>query len=72
MVRPEGLLRQSDTGAARIPQRMVSLPVGAAELTHALGVHEWKWHALALAVALVLVVAILLSRPRERSCDCGS
>lgn len=42
---------------------VVSLPVGAAELTHALGVHEWIWNALALAIALLLVVMILLTRP---------
>lgn len=42
---------------------VVSLPVGAAELTHALGVHEWIWNALALAIAMLLVVLILLTRP---------
>ena len=45
---------------------VVSLPVGAAELTHALGIHEWIWRSLALAVALVLVVAILLTGPGRR------
>jgi hypothetical protein len=42
---------------------VVSLPVGAAELIHALGVHEWHWIAPILAIAVGLVVAILLTGP---------
>lgn len=42
---------------------VISLPVGAAELIHALGIHERLWIGLVLALAVASVVAILLTGP---------
>jgi hypothetical protein len=42
---------------------VISLPVGAAELIHAVGIHERLWIAVVLGVAVASVVAILLTGP---------
>ena len=42
---------------------VISLPVGAAELIHAIGIHERLWIAVVLGIAIASVVAILLTGP---------